>query len=412
MMAKLASRVAGGREAVDWDVGIDMARMRKERLERAQASLKRNGIAACLLTRPENIRYATSTKSVDFIDQLRYCMAFAEHVPILYEMPPGKPFGTCPWIKPENLRVATLWATESCGREATWEMAKEFAHSIKRDLVERGLEKEKLGVDLLDEPGHQALREVGLEIIDVMPSMLEARATKTDDEIACLKMAVSIAEVGWSALYNTLKPGIQNRDLVAAANEAMWKAGAENIWGVLVSSGSGPYGDKIIQVGDVVVTDFVRVSYMGYCTCYYRNMVAGREPNDKEKDMHKRSYERMYKVINSIKPGVSTADLARHWVTAKDRGYPSEKNTWCEDLGHGIGLWLYEYPVINRLWSLDHPMTIEKGMTMAVEAMEFDPEIGRTKLEEMIVVTDTGAEVMTRMPVKDMMTTNLITTAR
>ena len=56
-------------------------------------------------------------------------------------------------------------------------------------------------------------------------------------------------------------------------------------------------------------------------------------------------------------------------------------------------------------------MTIEKGMTMAVECMEFDPLVGRTKLEEMVVVTDDGAEVFTRMPVKDIMISNPITVA-
>ncbi len=80
-------------------------------------------------------------------------------------------------------------------------------------------------------------------------------------------------------------------------------------------------------------------------------------------------------------------------------------------MGHGIGLWLYEYPIINRLWSLDYPMTFEKGMTLAVEAMEYSPEIGRTKIEEMIVVTDNGAEIMARMPVKDIMIASPITTA-
>ena len=65
----------------------------------------------------------------------------------------------------------------------------------------RGLEKEKLGIDLLDEPAHQALREAGIETVDAMPAMLQARAVKTEDEINCLKMAVAIAEVGWNALY-------------------------------------------------------------------------------------------------------------------------------------------------------------------------------------------------------------------
>jgi Xaa-Pro aminopeptidase len=56
-------------------------------------------------------------------------------------------------------------------------------------------------------------------------------------------------------------------------------------------------------------------------------------------------------------------------------------------------------------------MTIEKGMTMAVECMEFHPMVGRSKLEEMVVVTDDGAEIFTRMPVKQMMIADPITTA-
>jgi Xaa-Pro aminopeptidase len=410
-MTKFVSKLHWGEGGVDWDERINFARMREQRLAKAKLAMQKNGVVACLLARPENVRYVTSTIAVDFIDQLRYTVAFTEHDPIIYEMPPGKLLGVCPWIKPENRRNALQWANEACGRDATWNSARKFAESIKRDLQERGLAKERLGIDRLDEPAHQALREAGIETVDIMPVMLEARAVKTEDEINCLKMAVSICEAGWYALYRALQPGIRDRDLVAIANQALFQAGAESVWGLTVSSGGAPPNtDKIIQVGDVVTTDFVRVTYMGYCTCYYRNVIVGRKPNDKEKDMHKRSYERMYKVIDTIKPGATTADAAKHWVTCDQRGYPSEENAWCEDLGHGLGLWLYEYPVINRLWSLDYPMTFEKGMTLAVEAMEFDPDVGRTKLEEMVVVTDSGAEIITRMPVKNMMIAGLVTT--
>ena len=240
-----------------------------------------------------------------------------------------------------------------------------------------------------------------------MTPMLEARAVKTEDEINCLMMAVAISEVGWYALYEALKPGVLGRDLIAAANKAMYSAGAEDVWGVLGSARN----TGIVQVGDVVTVDFCRITYLGYNTCYYRNIICGRKPNQKEIDMHKRSYERVYNVIEAIKPGVSTADVAKHWLPSKERGYPTEEYTWCEDLAHGLGLWLYEYPTINRLWSFDYPMTLEKGMTMAVEAMEFDPAVGRTKLEEMIVIGDEGAEIMTKMPVKDMMISSPIITA-
>jgi len=411
-MSKFSIPLFGGPDSADTSEKINMARMREERLAKAKASLKKNGIAACLLMRPENVRYVTSTKGVDFIDQLRYSIAFAEHDPILYEMPPGAPFGICPWIKPENLRLAILWADESCGPDATRERAKKFAQLIKQDLKEKGLENEKLGIDKIDEPGQQALREAGIETINVMPAMLEARAVKTNDEINCMQMAVAIAEVGWHAIYTALKPGVLMKDVVADARAAMTRAGAEDMKGAM----GGSRSTGIVQVGDVVTIDIHRLTYMGYNTCYYRNIIVGREPNEKEKDLHKRSYERVYNVIEAIKPGVSTADVAKHWLPCNERqyppgGYPTEEYVWCEDLAHGLGLWLYEYPVIDRMFSIDHPMTIEKGMTMAVEAMESDPAVGRTKLEEMIVVGDEGAEIMTKMPVKDMMIANPIITA-
>lgn len=411
-MQKFASRLNWGEGGVDWDERINFARMRQQRLEKAINAMKKNGLAACLLGRPENIRYVTSTKAVDFIDQLRYVLAFAEHDPILYQMPPGKLFGVCPWIKPENHRLAVQWANGACGPQATGARAKKFAELIKRDLAEKGLAKEKIGVDKFDLPSYEALKDAGIEVVDAMPAMLEARAVKTDDEINCIKMAVSIAEVGWYALYDALKPGVRDQDLSAIATEAMLRAGAESVWGLTVSSGCpGANTDKIVQVGDVVTTDLVRVSYIGYVTCYYRNIICGRKPTAKEKDMHKRSYERIYRVLDAIKPGASTADAAKLWQTATEGGYLSEEHAWCQDLGHGIGMWLYEYPIINRLWSFDYPMNFEKGMTLAVEAMEGDAEVGRTKLEEMIVVGDKGAEVITRMPIKDMMVAGLITTA-
>jgi len=150
------------------------------------------------------------------------------------------------------------------------------------------------------------LREAGIETVDVMPAMLEARAVKTEDEIYCMMMAVAISEVGWYAAYEALKPGVLGRDVIAAANKAMYAAGAEDVWGVL----GGAKNTGIVQVGDVITIDFCRITYLGYNTCYYRNIIVGRKPNQKEMDMHKRSYERVYNVIEAIKPGATTADAA------------------------------------------------------------------------------------------------------
>lgn len=406
-MIDLSPRLTSGLGVKDWDEVINFGRMREERLAKARASLKKYGMAACLLTRPENIRYVTGGRGLDFIDQTRYTLLTVDNEPILFE-PHGTLAGVHPWIKPENIRQAYQWANQAPGPDATWQTAKRFAVQIKSTLKELGLDGEKLGIDSLDEPGRQALKEVGVETVNAMPVMLQARAIKTSDEINCLKMAAAIAETGWYALYEKLKPGVRDRDLVAVATEAMYKAGAESVWNALVSSGGTGQGtDKMVQAGDVVVVDFVRCTYLGYNTCVYRSAVVGQKPSDKIKDKYKRMYDRLYKVLNAIKPGVTTAEVAQLWETAQQKGYSCEDAVWCDDMGHGIGLWLYEYPVVNRLWSLEHPQTFEAGMTLAVEALDpIDPAIGRLKLEEMIVVTDKGVELLNRLPGKEIMIAN------
>lgn len=403
-MIEVAPKLTFGVSGADWTEGIGFGRMREERLMKTRAALKKYDIAACVLTRPENIRYATATRGLDFIDQSRYTLITVDHDPVLYESH-GTVAGIHPWIKPGTIRQSFHWANEAPGPDATWDSAKKFAAEIKRELEAQGFAKEKIGIDRVDEAGRLALKEAGLETVNAMPVMLEARAVKTADEINCLRMAVAITEIGWCALLEALKPGVRDRDLVAAANDAMYRAGIEDVWMVIVSSGGPPQTtDKIVRVGDVVTVDFVRCTYMGYNTCWYRNAVVGVKPTQKQKDKYNRMNDRLYRVLDAIKPGVSTAEVAQLWETAEQKGFTSEEAAWCDDMGHGIGLFLYEYPVINRLWSLDHPQILEEGMTIAVEALDpVDPALGRIKVEEMVVVTKNGVQILNTIPSKDMM---------
>ena len=403
-MARLSSKLLFGSEGVDWEERINFARMREERLSRARAAMKKHGIAACLLCQPDNVRYVTGITFPTFLPQLDYVLLCAGHEPVYYQRL-GRVMKGCPWIRPENFKVAlTKWRGYGSGPEATWALAKRFAADMKDTLKEKGLEKERLGIDGFDEPAKQALREAGIKLVEVMPVMLEARAAKTKDEINCLKMAAAIVDVAWQAVYEAIKPGIRDREIEAVAHEALLRAGAETIGFVPVTSGAPARStDKRVQVGDVVTIDFVGITYMGYTTCYYRSFVVGRKPTAKERDMHKKCYERIYKVIEAIRPGATTADAAEHFAPATNYGHPSEEYLVGHDLGHGLGLSMYEYPVIERLYSFQYPQTFEKGMVLAVEAQEDDPSVGLIKLEEMVIISDNGAEVYTRMPIEEMM---------
>jgi Xaa-Pro aminopeptidase len=141
---------------------------------------------------------------------------------------------------------------------------------------------------------------------------------------------------------------------------------------------------------------------MGYRVCIYRSFIVGRKPNARERDWYKSCYERVYSVIDAIKPGATTADAAKHFLPASHWGYEADERLLVSEVGHGIGM-TYEEPVISRLWSADHPQTFEPGMVIAVETREGQLGYGGVRLEEMVVVTETGNEIISNWPAEEIM---------
>jgi Xaa-Pro aminopeptidase len=404
-------KLAFGTGGADWQERIDFAKMRRERLAKGQAMMKKHGIAAALLTRSENIRYMLSLRGApEFAPMLRYALVFAEHEPIMYELgdllEQNKLHAT--WIKPGNWRYSFCWLGGCCGSAAAADTAKEFAESIFRDLKAKGLHKEKLGVDAVDEVGRLALASMGVVMTAVMPALREARRTKTREELLCLKVGCAIGEVGYAKVCETLKPGVRECDVGGVVMDAMLKAGAEHA-NAGVRSGPNTFEvfhigntDRIIQFGDLAYVNLCSTQYMGYKICIYRSFVAGRKPNTREKDLYKRLHDRLYAVIEAIQPGATTADAAKYFPPASTWGYEDDQRLLVSEVGHGIGF-TYDEPTISRIWSMKHPQTFEPGMVIAVEGREGEPGYGGVRFEEMVVVTETGHEIMTQWPSEEIM---------
>jgi Xaa-Pro aminopeptidase len=413
-MVKLATALTFGQGYVDWQERIDMARMRNERAERLRKVLRKYGIAACVLSRGDNVRYATGYLGPGFLSQLYYCLFFVEHDAILFDHAGHyqQIKDQIPWVKPENFRIARAWLGGIPGSEATHEEALLFANEIKQDLKDRGLLGEKLGVAGLDAPSVEALNEVGLKTINVWPMMLEARAVKTKDEINCMKMVAAIIDAVWYTVYETLKPGVTDKHVMAAAYKSVMEHGGDNAGFPVCFSGPhtferGPEGtDRIIQPGEMVYIDLTGVSFLGYQTCCYRTFKVGSKPTAKEKDWYKKVLDRQNAVIDEIKPGATTADAAKKFIPASTWGYPDEVYVLTIEIGHGIGLNLYEMPVVNRQWSLKYPQVFEVGNCMAVESREGEWRVGGARIEDMIVVTENGAEIINRMPRDEIIVTH------
>jgi Xaa-Pro aminopeptidase len=235
--------------------------------------------------------------------------------------------------------------------------------------------------------------------------MMGARSIKSEDEIACIRTAIAIATNGFASLAS-FRPGLRERDAAAAAYKAMLEAGAETVAG---GFRTGPntfdvyhinYTDRIVEAGDLASMLVCGTTYAGYKVCIYRSFIVGRRPNARQADWYARCRDRVQAIIGEIRPGATTADAVGHFLPASTWGYTAEQPLIVAEVGHGIGM-SYEPPVISRLWSSEYPQRFEPGMVIAVECREGERGLGGVRLEEMVLVTETGHEILTRWPAEE-----------
>ena len=238
--------------------------------------------------------------------------------------------------------------------------------------------------------------------------MSEARVIKTQDEIALLNTSAAMVDAAYHDLYRAMKPGMRENEAVGLVSKVLYDLGSEYVEAVNAISGErcNPhphvFSDRMLRPGDPVYYDILH-SYMGYRTCYYRTFVIGSASHAMV-DAYKRCRDYLDAAIELIRPGRSTGEVAAVWPRAQDFGFPNEEAAFALQYGHGIGLAIWEKPVISRLVSLEHPQEIKPGMVFALET--FWPSTdgwSAARIEEEIVVTATGHEVITRFPAEKLL---------
>jgi Xaa-Pro aminopeptidase len=400
---KLSQALTYGPALTDWQERINIARLRSERAARMQGIMKKHGVASLLVTGAPNCRYVTGLKGPEYTQAVWYVLFFAESDPVVFA---GAGFLTqlpdeAPWIR--EWRIARSWLGGICGPAAAAAEAGKFAAGITAELSERRLKGERVAVIGFDELAQNALRSQGLQVQSGWPLMHEATMQKTEDEVRCTKMAVAIAETAWYRVLGDLRPGVTEDELTRRGMEAAYAAGADD---VRLGFRSGPLTfergikdtSRILQPGELIYGNLCGTSYLGYRTCLYRTFLVGRDPTPRENDWYRRLLDRIDAVIDAIHPGASTADAARGFAPASTWGYADEAEVLTIEIGHGVGLHQYEMPVINRQWSLDYPQVFEPGMIIAVEGREGEPGQGGVRLENMVLVTQSGVEILDRFP--------------
>jgi Xaa-Pro dipeptidase len=127
-------------------------------------------------------------------------------------------------------------------------------------------------------------------------------------------------------------------------------------------------------------------------------MKIGTKPTPKEKDWYKKAYDELMESCAAIKPGLSTADVAKKFLPPDHYGYKGEIENYGDSLGHGIGLTQHDMPWINRNVSFDAPIELKEGMTLAMETWYGEPFVGGCRIENVGVITKNGFENFYRWP--------------
>jgi Xaa-Pro dipeptidase len=126
-----------------------------------------------------------------------------------------------------------------------------------------------------------------------------------------------------------------------------------------------------------------------------------------QRDAYKKARAWIDASIAMIKPGVGTDAVCKVWPEAKDFGFANEMEAFALQFGHGLGVALHERPIISRLVSLDSPMEIKEGMVFALETYcPATDGYSAARIEEEVVVTDKGCQVITLFPAQELPVAN------
>lgn len=224
------------------------------------------------------------------------------------------------------------------------------------------------------------------------------RAIKTKEEGQKLKAAAQLALKALENITPFVKPGVTEIEVANKLVNEMRILGAEKeSFDPIVASGSNgalPHAhptNKKIQEGELVTIDFGCI-LNGYCSDITRTLKIGKIKDEKLNEIYEVVKEAQSRGVKAIKPGVTTVEVdkvCRDYITEKGYG-----KYFVHSTGHGLGIEVHEKPNVTPRKEFD--TVLEPGMVITVEPGIYIEGFGGVRIEDDILVTETGYENLSR----------------
>ncbi|KAG7414844.1 hypothetical protein LZL87_007559 [Fusarium oxysporum] len=391
--------------------GIDLKAVRLYRLDRTRSQMVKYGLDAAIISDPVNIRYVTGTRNMQVFTArnppTRYLLLTATRS-IMFE------FAGCLHLAQgyetvDEVRAAKSVTFTSSGpkihdKERKW--AQEMA-----DLVESFIGKRNatLGLERMNANVAIALKELGLNIVDAQQAIEMARTIKSPEEVKCIVASLRATEVAVGKLRDAVSPGLTESQLWSVMHKSVIEQHGDYIETRLLSAGprTNPWFQEsasyVIQKNDLVALDTDVVGCHGYYSDFSRTFHAGPDPpTEEQKELYRTALAQVNHNMRILRPGLTFREYA-------DLAWDIPEQYWANRYfvsAHGCGL-TGEYPYLYHRGDFPdagYDGVIEPGMVLCVES--YIGKEGGTqgvKLEQQVLITETGIQVLSKFPFEEAM---------
>ena len=321
-----------------YEPGVDFDRLRRERREKVQREMGTRDIGALVLTDIQNIRYVTGVSVMPIwtaYNLAHYVLLPVEGDPVLFEFIRSE-FRAEPFF--DDVRAPHIWQARFAAHKAP-QRSMEWAAEIRDVLGKRGLCENRVGVDILDYHGFQALDHAGLTLCDADEAIAAARTIKTHDEIELLHQSASVCESALFDMEQAIRPGITENELMGVFWHGLLALGGEFMSTRLLVSGTktNPWfheaGSKRVRPGDLVAIDTDATGPEGYLCDISRTFLCGEEGTPVQKEAYQVAHDFVRAAAEELRPGRSFEDYVKSMPEVPE----AYREQWLPAILHGIG---------------------------------------------------------------------------